>query len=65
MARIQVEFGEKDTQSRGRIGFVTLLDSNRPDDFQITRSPASLFSNTHLLHPQICCIGSGQPFLQS
>ncbi|HEY2234101.1 MAG TPA: hypothetical protein VGK01_11570 [Candidatus Angelobacter sp.] len=40
MARIEAEFGEKDTQGRGRVGFVTLLDSNRPDDFQITRSPA-------------------------
>jgi protein ImuB len=40
MARIEAEFGEKDSQGRGRVGFVTLLDSNRPDDFQVTRSPA-------------------------
>jgi protein ImuB len=39
MARIEAEFGEKDSQGRGRVGFVTLLDSNRPDDFQVTRSP--------------------------
>jgi protein ImuB len=40
MARIEAEFGEKDSQGRGRVGFVTLLDSNRPDAFQVTRSPA-------------------------
>jgi protein ImuB len=38
MARIEAEFGEKDSQGRGRVGFVTLLDSNHPDDFQVTRS---------------------------
>lgn len=40
MARIEAEFGEKDSQGRGRVGFITLLDSNRPDDFQVARSPA-------------------------
>jgi len=40
MARIQAEFGEKDSHGRERVGFVALQDSNRPDDFQITRSPA-------------------------
>jgi protein ImuB len=56
MARIQVEFGEKDPQGRERVGFVTLLDSNHPDDFQITRSPAkSVFQHAsvtpaNLLH---------------
>lgn len=40
MARIETEFGEKDSQGRGRVGFITLLDSNRPDDFQVGRSPA-------------------------
>jgi protein ImuB len=40
MARIEAELGEKDSQGRGRVGFITLLDSNRPDDFQVTRSPA-------------------------
>jgi protein ImuB len=39
MARIEAEFGEKDSQGRGRVGFLTLLDSNRPDDFKVTRSP--------------------------
>jgi protein ImuB len=40
MARIEAEFGEKDCQGRGRVGFITLLDSNRPDDFQVSKSPA-------------------------
>jgi protein ImuB len=40
MARIEVEFGATDSQGRGRVGFVTLLDSNHPDDFRVTHSPA-------------------------
>jgi hypothetical protein len=48
--------GEKDSQGRGRVGFVTLLDSNRLDDFQVTRSPAKSAPHgesvtpAHLLH---------------
>jgi protein ImuB len=38
IAQIQAEFGETDSQGRGRVGFLTLLDSHRPDQFQITKS---------------------------
>jgi protein ImuB len=40
MARIRADFGEVDTQGRGRVGFISMADSHRPDDFQVGRSPA-------------------------
>jgi protein ImuB len=51
MARIEAEFGEKDSQGRGRVGFVTLLDSNRPDDFGVTRSPAKSVPHGESVNP--------------
>jgi len=40
ITQIQAEFGETDSQGRRRVGFLTLLDSHRPDQFQIMGSPA-------------------------
>jgi protein ImuB len=36
MARIRAVVGETDPQNRPRVGFAALLDSHRPDHFQIT-----------------------------
>jgi protein ImuB len=51
MARIEAEFGEKDSQGRGRVGFVTLLDSNSPDEFKVTRSPGKDVQQPNTIAP--------------
>jgi len=39
MARIRADFGNSDSLGRGRVGFISVADSHRPDDFQVERSP--------------------------
>jgi hypothetical protein len=51
MARIEAEFGDKESQGRGRVGFVTLLDPKRPYDFQVTRSPAKSVAHGEAITP--------------
>jgi protein ImuB len=46
MARIRAVVGEKDSQNRQLVGFPALLDSHRPDHFQVTL-PATKHRETH------------------
>jgi protein ImuB len=45
MARIRAVVGETDSEGRPRVGFPTLLDSHRPDQFQVI-PPAAKHGNT-------------------
>jgi protein ImuB len=38
MARLRAIVGEKDEQGRDRVGFVAVMDSHKPDSFQVFRS---------------------------
>jgi protein ImuB len=40
IARIRADFGEADARGRGRVGFISIPDSHRPDDFQVRQTPA-------------------------
>jgi hypothetical protein len=45
MARIRAVVGERDSQGRQRVGFPALLDSHRPDHFQVL-PPKTKHGNT-------------------
>jgi protein ImuB len=46
MARLRAVVGETDLQGRSRVGFPALLDSHRPDHFQVA-PPAAKHVNSH------------------
>jgi protein ImuB len=63
LARLRAAVGEKDEQARQRVGFPMVMDSHRPDSFQVLllsaeSNPAGSKSKSH--HETTCCLPAPQ-----
>jgi len=63
LARLRAAVGEQDDQARQRVGFPMVMDSHRPDSFQVLllsaeANPSSSKSRSSTHHAMACCLST-------